>query len=59
MPDEDVVLDAVYHIHTYNNTLKYDEDSHFYECTYGADCVDLLHSRKNVVPHTFGYICDI
>ena len=60
MPDEDVVIDAVYHTHTYDeNVWEYNEGRHWHECT-DVNCPDINHSisYNGQYYHKYDHACD-
>ena len=58
MPDEDAVLEAVYHVHTYNGEFTYNDNLHWYQCADGDDCINISGSMKEREQHTFDHACD-
>lgn len=57
MPERDVVLEAIYHVHTFDDTLTFGQSSHWHQCT-DPDCVNPNNGMKDIVRHTYDHACD-
>ena len=57
MPDEEALIEAAYHYHTYDATVTFNETHHWNQCS-DENCLDLNHSIKNKVEHPYDHDCD-